>query len=237
MSSFPSQDSPAGDPAAPLSQDGAISPEERQATIDRLCAHFASDGMTETELERRLDIAYAARTLAELAALVRDLPPLVAQARASTPARRASGSVPIDPEQPIQENDLLVSVWGSTERKGSWIPARRLTAVTVMGGTDLDFRQATFATREVSIRVFALMGGVDIVIPPGVHVDWRGVALMGGVATPERSASPAPDAPVVRISGLVCMGAVEVVERLPGETARDARKRIRRHRKERRPVA
>lgn len=219
------------------SEMGALSPEERQATVDRLCAHFARDAMNTTELERRLDIAYAARTRAELVALERDLPALRSETRPAVPAPAPTASVPVDPARPVQDNDLIVSIWGATERKGSWVPPRQLTAVTVMGGTDLDFRQATFATEAVSIRLLALMGGVDIVVPPGVRVEWGGIALMGGVTMPEPGTPPAPDAPVIRLSGLVCMGGVDVVERHPGESARDARKRIRNDRKARRKLA
>lgn len=219
------------------SETGALSPEERQATVDRLCAHFARDAMNTTELERRLDIAYAARTRAELVALERDLPALRSETRSAVTAPPPPASVPVDSARTVQESDLIVSIWGATERKGSWVPPRQLTAVTVMGGTDLDFRQATFATEAVSVRLLALMGGVDIVVPPGVRVEWGGVALMGGVTMPEPGRPPAPDAPVIRISGLVCMGGVDVVERHPGESARDARKRIRRDRKARRRLA
>ena len=226
------------------SQRGALSPEERQATVDRLCAHFACDAMNTTELERRLDIAYAARTRAELVALERDLPALRSETRpaADAPSGTVTApspavSVPVDPARPVQEHDLIVSIWGATERKGSWVPPRQLTAVTVMGGTDLDFRQAAIATETVSVRLLALMGGVDIVVPPGVRVEWGGIALMGGVAMPEPTKPPAPDAPVIRLSGLVCMGGVDVVERHPGESAREARKRIRRNRKARRRLA
>ena len=219
------------------SQEKALSPEERQATVDRLCAHFARDAMNTTELERRLDIAYAARTRAELVALERDLPALRSEARPAVPEPPPSASVPVDPARPAQEHDLIVSVWGATERKGSWVPPRQLTAVTVMGGTDLDFRQAAFATETVSVRLLALMGGVDIVVPPGVRVEWGGIALMGGVTMPEPVTPLARDAPVIRLSGLVCMGGVDVVERHPGESARDARRRIRKDRKARRRLA
>ncbi|MDE2662780.1 MAG: DUF1707 domain-containing protein [Gemmatimonadota bacterium] len=225
------------------SQEKALSPEERQATVDRLCAHFARDAMNTTELERRLDIAYAARTRAELVALERDLPALRSETRPAAPEPRAApesppaASVAVDPARPVQEHDLIVSIWGATERKGSWVPPRQLTAVAVMGGTDLDFRQAAFATETVSVRLLALMGGVDIVVPPGVRVEWGGIALMGGVTMPEPVTPPAADAPVLRLSGLVCMGGVDVVERHPGESARDARKRIRKDRKARRRLA
>ena len=218
----------------------ALAPDERDAAVERLCAHFARDALTDTELERRLDLAYAARTTAELAALEADLPTLPGAAAPGPPASPApSGSEapsapPVKSGPPAADHDLLVSIWGGTERKGGWTPPRRMTALTVMGGAELDFREAEFATREVSVRVVTVMGGVDVIVPPGVRVEWAGIAVMGGVTTPERVDPPGPEAPVVRISGLVCMGAVEVVERLPGESARQARKRLKRARKARR---
>jgi hypothetical protein len=53
-----------------------ISPQERQVTVDRLCAHYAADHLDTDEFERRLDLAYAARSGGELMAVVRDLPAL-----------------------------------------------------------------------------------------------------------------------------------------------------------------
>ena len=211
----------AGAPAGPPSR------AEREATVDRLCAHFAHDALTESELERRLDLAYAAKTRAELASLEHDLPVL----ESGTRAGGARSPVPIDPRRAAPGRDLVVSICGGAERKGPWTVRRRLATLNVMGGAELDFREAVFTTRDVSLRVVAVMGGVQVIVPPGVGVEWAGVALMGGVSMPERSGQPAPDGPVIRISGLVFMGGVEVVERLPGETAWEARKRRRREKK------
>ena len=218
----------AGAPAGPPS------PEERQTTVDRLCEHFARDALTASELEVRLDLAYAARMRAELVWLEHGLAALGSETRPAPPPARAAGSVPIDPGRAVGERSLIVSIWGGTERKGDWTPARRLTALTVMGGAELDFREAVFATHEVSLRVGVVMGGAVIIVPPGVGVEWAGIALLGSVTTPERTGPPARDGPVIRISGLVCMGGVDVVERLPGESAREARKRRKIEKKARR---
>ena len=212
----------------------SLTPEERQATVDRLCTHFARDALTASELERRLDLAYAARTRDELVSLERDLPALESETQPAALTAEAPSSVAVDPRRAAPSHDLVVSIWGSTERKGGWTPARSLTALTLMGGAELDFREAVFATREVSVRVVAVMGGVDVIVPPGVRVEWAGIALMGGVTTPDRAGPSAADAPVVRISGLVCMGGVDIVERLAGESAREARKRLKMERKARR---
>jgi hypothetical protein len=48
--------------------------DERQATIDRLAAHFRAGRLTDDELEERTAAAHAARTRGDLAALEADLP-------------------------------------------------------------------------------------------------------------------------------------------------------------------
>ena len=67
---------------------------------------------------------------------------------------------------------------------------------TSMGGAELDFREAVFAAREISLGVGVVMGGVGVIIPPGVGAEWAGIALMGGVTTSERTGPPAPEGPV-----------------------------------------
>ena len=46
-----------------------------------------------------------------------------------------------------------------------------------------------------------------------------------------------PEAPVIRVTGLACMGGVEVTVRHPGETGHDARLRLRAERKAQRRIA
>ena len=46
-----------------------------------------------------------------------------------------------------------------------------------------------------------------------------------------------PEAPVIRVTGVACMGGVEVTVRHPAETARDARLRLRAERKAQRRIA
>jgi hypothetical protein len=86
-----------------------------------------------------------------------------------------------------------------------------MAAVAIMGGVELDFRNAVFSGGIVEINCFAFWGGVEIVVPPDVHVDTHGFALLGGFdQTAELDTDPAPDAPTIRINGFALMGAVEV---------------------------
>ena len=99
----------------------------------------------------------------------------------------------------------------------------------MMGGAHLDLREARFPPGPVDIDVFALMGGVEIIVPPGLAIETHGSAIMGGFQEVNRApAHPDADAPLVRVHGLVMMGGVDIRMRLPGETGRDAHRRQRR---------
>jgi hypothetical protein len=75
------------------------------------------------------------------------------------------------------------------------------------------------------------MGGAEIIIPPGLSVDSSGVAIMGGFGHANTPMPADPNAPRLRINGFCFMGGVDITERYPGESAKDARDRQRRERK------
>lgn len=202
--------------------------QTRQAVIQQLCAHFAVDNLTSDALEERLDRAHAAATLPELRALVADLPE-------AAPGTLPAGRRTIAPPSHVPEQQVFVAVMGGAERKGVWTPPRTLYVIAVMGGAELDLREARFAPGVTEIQLFVLMGGAEIVVPPGVHVELSGVALMGGFGAAGRLEPPSdPDAPVLRVSGFCMMGGVDVSMRYPGERPRDARRRERERLKEQR---
>lgn len=208
---------------------GAPFGDARQATIDALCEHFANDVMTVEEFERRIDVAHRATSLDELNGLLRDLPggsaPALSDgATGASVAPRYS----VTSAANVKERELVVAVLGGSSRKGRWAPARSNLAIAVCGGAELDFREAAMGPGVTDLRVFALWGGVEIIVPPGLNVESHGIALLGGF---EQSGDtlhhPDPSAPTLRISGVAVMGGVDVKVRYPGETARDARQRRR----------
>lgn len=218
---------PAPTPDDPLPP--AITAPVREQAVQRLCTHFAQDHLEVAEFERRLDVAYTTGSLIELERLTADLPAIPAGQEATEPL---SQLVTLDPSTTPDERDFLVAVMGGTERKGLWTPPKRLTVLAVMGGADLDFRECQFGSPVTEVVIVALMGGVDIVVPPGVRVESKGIAIMGAFEGAS-GGTPTPGAPVIKLSGLVCMGAVEIKVRLPGETNREARKRLKAERKAR----
>jgi hypothetical protein len=214
----------------PLSSRPVPLEQTREAVVRQLAMHFAVDDLTTEQLEARIDAAHRADSLEALRGIVADLPVIADDAGTAAAAAAPHGRVPAEQ---VRDRQVIVGVMGGAERKGAWTPARRVVAVAVMGGVDLDFREARFGPGVTEVTVVAIMGGVDIVVAPGVHVESDGIALMGGFghASSAPGAVP-PGAPVLRIGGLALMGGVDVNVRYPGERARDARAREKLERKE-----
>lgn len=202
--------------------------QTRQRIVEQLCDHYAVENLTDEALDERLRKAYAATSPAELTALVADLP--VAPVDVAAPGQ----SLAVATTGEIAERQVLVAVMSGTERHGVWTPPRELNVVAVMGGAELDFRQARFGPGVTVVNCFALMGGVQITVPPGVQVEMNGMAIMGGFVQKgmKDAPLPPPGAPVLRIGGFALMGGVEVDMRHAGESSGDARRRERLHRAE-----
>lgn len=127
-----------------------------------------------------------------------------------------------------KEQQTLAAIIGGTSRKGHWTPPRRLRVIAVMGGAELDFREAAFAPGVTEVHITAVMGRVQIVVPPQLAVEMEGLAIMGGFEHSERApVQPDPDRPVLRVSGVAVWGGVHIETRLPGETEEDAHTRRR----------
>lgn len=200
--------------------------QARDATIDALCKGFADETLSMSELERRLESARSARTREELNRLLRDLPGVrVPMKTAAKPATRDRPSAPArKPEtRPAPKGDLptgshlALAIMGGTRRAGRWAPPAELVAVAIMGGVELDFRDAVLSAGVTEINCFTFWGGIDITVPPGVRVDSTGFALLGGFdQDAELETRPGPDAPVIRVNGFALMGGVEIKVAEPG---------------------
>lgn len=220
-----------------------LNEQERQRVVELLCDAYASDQLEMEEFERRLDQANRAGSGAELAGLLSDI--RVASAVVSTSpegrggkggavTQRDGGDVGwhVADSARIPERQFHLAIWSARVRKGNWVPARQMTALAFMGGVELDFREAVFGPQGVDVTAFAVMGSVEIIVPPGIHVETNGFALMGGFEDVLMGAGVAgPDAPTLRISGMALMGGVEVSVRQPGESRTQSERRLKAERK------
>ena len=211
--------------------------ETRQATIDALCEHFANDAMAVEEFERRVEMAHRAASVDDLRRLLQDLPAMnlpAVRSDGTTPAPRARSRVA--PAAHERDQGFVVAIMGGATRKGHWSPARTNFAFTLMGGAELDFRDAALPRGVTQVQVLAIMGGVDIIVPPGVNVESHGIGIMGGFEDAGEQDHD-PSAPTLRIAGLAVMGGVDISVRHSGESARDARRRRKQESRERRRLS
>lgn len=197
-----------------------VTKDHREQTIQALVAGFAQDHITLDELERRLDVAHRTANRAELDALLGDLPALADTAAAGSP--RNELAQPSD----VRENQFLIAIMGGVGKTGRWTPARRTIVLAFMGGAELDLREAVLPPGEMEIAIFTVWGGVEIIVPPGVDVDVSGVAIMGAFEQPRGTVEARSGGPLIRVTGFALMAGVEVYSRYPGETAKDARRRL-----------
>ena len=199
---------------------------ERERVVQTLSTHFAQDQLTLTEFEQRLERAYNVSAVDQLRSLVADLPALSAHAA----TEGAAAVIPaLVPSSEVPPRGVIFAVMGGQERTGSWIVPRQLKVIVLMGGVEIDLREARFGSGVTEIEVFVLMGGVGIIVPPGVRVESFGASFMGGFDLKGGDATAlSPAHPVLRLSGLAIMGGVETETRLPGESAREAKRRRRR---------
>ena len=171
---------------------------EREETVTRLREAAADGRLTVEELTERIDAAYAATTRAELEPLTADLPATTTRAM---DVERGGGT------------SFLLGVLGGGDRSGRWRVAERLTVLNVLGGADLDLREATLAAPEVTITVISILGGSDIVVPEGVHVELSSFALLGGDDLRLEGPEPPPGAPVVHVKTVSILGGTDVKTR------------------------
>lgn len=205
--------------------------ERREQAVTRLCEHFAQDQLTLEEFERRVDVAQRTHDPAELAALLQDLKPILpANVQPAAPAPAPTRRAP-PPDVDRKDQGMVLAVMAGVERRGAWRPAANTFVLAVMGGADLDFRDAVLPAGVTEITVFAVMGGVEITVPPHLAVEAGGFAIMGGFEHTTPPASPSPDAPLLRINGFALMGGVEIDVRLPGESKKQAKQRLRQERR------
>jgi hypothetical protein len=206
MSNLPEPSGPSGDPELRA----ADADRERVAEVLR---EAAGDGrLTMEELDERLDRTFAARTYAELATITQDLPPASRPASALAPTRIRTGGRPT--------SRFAIAIMSGFSRAGHWVVGRNFTAFALMGGGQIDLREARFAEGQVTIRAFCLMGGVEVIVPDGVELHIHGIPIMGGIDQP-RIRAPQPGAPRVYLFGIALMGGIGAKYKPPrGESSK-----------------
>jgi len=178
-----------------------VAPAARERVINLLTHHFANDAITEGDLDDRLHRVYQATTVAELDAIVADLPALAPAGE--VPARRVIERV----------GDRITALLSAQERKIMGVVPRRLEVTARLGYVELDLTHASFGSGLTVIDIRALLGYVQIRFPAGVRVESHGAALLGFFSLKGDLGDMHDATRVVRITGSVTLGFAECFTR------------------------
>ena len=196
-------------PGSELSQ--RVADADRERTITALREHVVEGRLTLDEFSERMGAALQARTRGELDAVMADLPDLSSSA--------GSGLMVATTGSPRKQRRWHVAIMSGHSTKGRWRIGGKTNAVAIMGGCDMDLRQAEIEGPEVEITAFSFWGGIKIIVPEGFDVDLRGFSFMGGRSLRLKDVPIVPGSPRIVIRGFAVMGGIDVKSR-PNRSAR-----------------
>ena len=125
---------------------------DRERVVEVLAAAVADGRLTLEEHSHRVERAYQARTLGELAMLTTDLV-------------SAAG-------QPLQLDDsrTVTAFFATVHRDGRWVVPDRLTVTAVGGQVILDMREALLQGLHTVVHATLIGGQLHLVVPERVRV-------------------------------------------------------------------
>jgi predicted membrane protein len=98
--------------------------------------------------------------------------------------------------------------WSGVQRRVTSPAFRRADLTAIMGGIEIDFRQAGTAGGEAVIDVFAMWGGIEIRVPPDWAVSNQIMPIMGGAEDKSTGTQASTNRLILR--GVAIMGGVEI---------------------------
>ena len=119
--------------------------------------------------------------------------------------RSGRGELPTDASARLSTFALL----GGAEHRSGASDFRGGDVTAILGACKVDFLDAKAASGEVVLDVFALWGGIEIVVPREWTVVVQVTPILGAVEDKIRSVSE-PSGPRLVVRGTVIMGGVEI---------------------------
>ena len=166
---------PSGGAVVPPDGPGELraSHADRDQVAEQLRVAAGDGRLSPEELDERLELALTARTYAELAALLTDLP---ATGSATSPAVLSAAAAAPAPKDVIR----LHYRGGSTERRGRWVVPVRMDLKVTSGTITLDFTEAVITRPALHIDAEVRSGNIRLITKPGIVVDADDVTVRSG---------------------------------------------------------
>jgi hypothetical protein len=176
----------------PAPRDLRASDSDRESVVSLLSAAAADGRLTLSEHTERVERAYSARTLGELAQLTSDL-----AAPSAQPIR-------------LHGRTTVTGVFSRDTRDGRWVVPASLPVLAVFGEVVLDLRDALLQSQRIVVYATVIAGTLEILVPDGVQVEVSGNLLL--TRTSNRSPrSAGAGMPVIDVRALAFGGTIRVI--------------------------
>lgn len=190
---------------------------ERERAVDELERAAADGKLAPDELAERTAQARAARTFADLDALLADLrpptPPAVQLQQveaypvqsyppAAYPAPTPSGPAGFSPQDPL----IVNAGFSGAKKTGPWEIPPFLQVHAVADTVRLDCLQATARSQIIDLEVLAGLGTVVVVVPEGWGVQLDRLAKSWGTIKSQVASQASWGNPLIVVRGSVGMG-------------------------------
>lgn len=132
-------------------------------------------------------------------------------------------NVPYDPAYPLAPEMArggVVSFLSSSQREGRWELPRQFRALAVLGNVELDLRDAVIGIGVSVIEAVAVMGNIEITVPPDVAVESDGDSLLGSFVVKYKGRLTGAEATglrTLRVTGTAYASSVEICVKGPDE--------------------
>lgn len=186
--------SPTSQPAPEARPDLRASDADRDRTAAVLASALAAGRLTTTEHAERLDAAYAATTMGDLAPITRDLP-----------AEDAAGAS-VD----ALDHANIAARFSKIIRSGRWVAGRRTRLTARFGALIINLADAVLPGREITLDVDAFCGKLIVTVPDGAQVIDEIGAMFAKQVVYGRQDSDEADGPVIRLTGTARFSKVAV---------------------------
>ena len=102
------------------------------------------------------------------------------------------------------------AILGRSHRTGRWRLSPRTSVVALLGSCRLDLREAQLDGDVSKMTATVFLGGVTIIIPPGVEVRPSGLSLLGGATVDVPSFEDGQDAALIEIEWTSVFGRLRI---------------------------